>query len=192
MIVTARSSHPRTPELVRKLVFSSYTRLCFTLPIIPTRVCSDRLRVLFLYLNDFTAGRSKLLTLAEEIRRLAAIEHPLLQQVYAVKLSAVDTKTPIFAFTPASPRAGPDHLALDGRRALPNDSHRAGYMRLCVLLERSPQLILDEVLAQCENFKKDRAIVRCFLCCRTSPSFSLRRHVYAQRYGLLIIYTVNR
>ncbi|KAF8610330.1 Serine/threonine-protein kinase [Ceratobasidium sp. AG-I] len=106
-----------------------------------------------------SAGRSKLLTLVEEVRRLIGIGHSHLQQVYAVKLSPVATKTAFSAFTPVSPWTGPDYLAQDGRRTTLIDGQRVGFMRLCLLLERSPQLILDEVLAQCESFGKDRAIV---------------------------------
>lgn len=112
--------------------------------------------------NARIAGRSKLLTLVEEIHRLIAVKHSHLQQVYAVKLGTVASKASFSAFTPVSPWASGQTMQ-DGRRTALNDGQRIGCMRLCLLLERSPQLILDEVLVQCESFRKDRAIVRCLL-----------------------------
>ncbi|KAF8682663.1 Anticodon binding domain of tRNAs [Rhizoctonia solani] len=104
------------------------------------------------------AGRSKLETLITEIRRLTTIKHPNLQEVYAVKLTSTESKQPNPAFTPVSPWAGAEFVYGD-RRHLSSGGQAGTYMRLCILVERSPQLVLDEVLAQCEFLKKDRAIV---------------------------------
>ena len=150
---------------------------------------------MYLNINDSIAGRSKLLTLVEEIRRLIAIRCSYLQQVYAVKLGPMTTKTAFSVFTPASPWTGSEYLTHDGRRTTLVDGQRAGYMRLCLLLERSPQLILVEVLSQCESFRKDRAIVRYFsrggefwlncrdvgvcMLCIAGPFFSTRQTAHA-------------
>ncbi|CAE6423470.1 unnamed protein product [Rhizoctonia solani] len=103
------------------------------------------------------AGRSKLETLITEIRRLTMIKHPNLQEVYAVKLTSTESKQSTLAFAPVSPWSGAE-LTYDDRRHLSSGGQTGAYMRLCILLERSPQLILDDVLAQCEYLKKDRAI----------------------------------
>ncbi|EUC62024.1 PEK/GCN2 kinase [Rhizoctonia solani AG-3 Rhs1AP] len=103
------------------------------------------------------AGRSKLATLITEIRRLVSIKHPNLQEIYAVKLTTTNPRQSTTAFTPISPWAGAE-LAHDDLRHLTSSGQTGAYMRLCILLERSPQLMLDDVLAQCENLKKDRAI----------------------------------
>ncbi|KAG8734066.1 hypothetical protein FRC11_012669 [Ceratobasidium sp. 423] len=103
------------------------------------------------------AGRSKLVTLTTEIHRLIAIKHPNLQEVYAVKLSTTGPKQSTLASRPASPWASAE-LAHDDRRHSTSGAQAGAYMRLCVLVERSPQLMLDDMLAQCESLKKDRAI----------------------------------
>ncbi|KDN51903.1 hypothetical protein RSAG8_00454, partial [Rhizoctonia solani AG-8 WAC10335] len=103
------------------------------------------------------AGRSKLATLVGEIRRLIAIKHPNLQEIYAVKLTTTEPRQSAPAFTPVSPWAGAE-LAHDDRRHSTSGGQTGAYMRLCILVERSPQLMLDDVLAQCESLKKDRAI----------------------------------
>ncbi|CAE7198685.1 unnamed protein product [Rhizoctonia solani] len=100
------------------------------------------------------AGRSKLATLVAEIDRLIAIKHPNLQEIYAVKLT---TTEPTLAFPSVLPRAGAEP-AHDDRRHLTSGGQTGAYMRLCILVERSPQLMLDDLLAECENLKKDRAI----------------------------------
>ncbi|CAE6518571.1 unnamed protein product [Rhizoctonia solani] len=103
------------------------------------------------------AGRSKLATLTTEIRRLIEIKHPNLQEVYAVKLSMAEPKQSTLAFTSVSPWAGAE-FAHDDRRHSTIGGQAGAYMRLCILVERSPQLALDDMLAQCETLKKDRAI----------------------------------
>ncbi|CUA75102.1 eukaryotic translation initiation factor 2-alpha kinase [Rhizoctonia solani] len=103
------------------------------------------------------AGRSKLATLITEIRRLIAIKHPNLQEIYAVKLTTTEPRQSGLAFTPVSPWAGADFTHGDPRH-LTSGAQISAYTRLCILVERSPQLMLDDVLAQCENLKKDRAI----------------------------------
>ncbi|KAG9101505.1 hypothetical protein FRC06_002969, partial [Ceratobasidium sp. 370] len=104
------------------------------------------------------AGKSKLLTLADEIRRLIAIKHPHLQNVFAVKIGQVETRPFTSAFTPVSLWVGAETTAHEDRRSNVSDGHGVIYTRLCLLVERSPQLLLDEVLAQCEMFRKDRAV----------------------------------
>lgn len=96
----------------------------------------------------------------EEIRRLIEIRHPHLQNVYAVKLGQVETRPFTSAFTPVPSWAGTEQTGHEDRRSVLSDSQSVTYMRLCLLVERSPQLLLDEVLAQCEIFQKERAIVR--------------------------------
>ncbi|KAG9128480.1 hypothetical protein FRC07_009703 [Ceratobasidium sp. 392] len=104
------------------------------------------------------AGRSKLSTLVEEIRRLITVRHPHLQNVYAVKLGQVETKPFTSAFTPVPRWVGTESTAHEDRRSIVSDGQSVVYMRLCLLVERSPQLLLDEMLAHCEMFRKDRAI----------------------------------
>ncbi|CAE6484348.1 unnamed protein product [Rhizoctonia solani] len=103
------------------------------------------------------AGRSKLATLLTEIRRLIAIKHPNLQEIYAVKLAMIEPKQSALAFTPVSPWVGAESVH-DNRRYFGGGGQTGAYMRLCILVERSPQLMLDDILAQCEYLKKDRAI----------------------------------
>jgi hypothetical protein len=105
-----------------------------------------------------SAGRSKLETLVTEIRRLTTIKHPNLQEVYAVKLTSTQSKQSALAFTSVSSRAGSE-LIYDDRRHLSSGGPTGAYMRLCILVECSPQLILEDLLAQCEFLRKDRAIV---------------------------------
>ncbi|KAJ1309999.1 hypothetical protein OPQ81_006755 [Rhizoctonia solani] len=103
------------------------------------------------------AGRSKLVTLTNEIRRLIAIKHPNLQEIYAVKLTTTEPKPSSLAFTTGSTWASAE-TAHDDRRHLTSGGQTGAYMRLCILVERSPQLMLDDILSQCEYLKKDRAI----------------------------------
>ncbi|KAG8705429.1 hypothetical protein FRC08_001676 [Ceratobasidium sp. 394] len=104
------------------------------------------------------AGRSKLLTLVDEIRRLIAIRHPHLQNVFAVKIGQVETRPFTSAFTPVPLWVGTETTAHEDRRSNVSDGQGVIYTRLCLLVERSPQLLLDEVIAQCETFRKDRAV----------------------------------
>ncbi|QRW14941.1 PEK/GCN2 kinase [Ceratobasidium sp. AG-Ba] len=104
------------------------------------------------------AGKAKLFTLVEEIRRLITIKHPHLQAVYAVKIGQVETRPFTSTFTPVSSWFGVEPSSHDDRRSTVSDGHGVVYTRLCLLVERSPQMRLDEVLAQCETFRKDRAI----------------------------------
>ncbi|KAG8745969.1 hypothetical protein FRC10_006532 [Ceratobasidium sp. 414] len=104
------------------------------------------------------AGRSKLLTLVDEIRRLIAIKHPHLQSVFAVKIGQVETRPFTSVFTPVSLWIGTETTAHEDRRSNVSDGQGVIYTRLCLLVERSPQLLLDEVLAQCETLRKDRAV----------------------------------
>ncbi|KAG9126718.1 hypothetical protein FRC07_002261 [Ceratobasidium sp. 392] len=96
--------------------------------------------ILFQYKRDsdlVPTGRSNLLTLIEEIRRLITIKHPNLQTVYTVKARWTDG----------------EHSHSDV-----NDEEGAVYMRVCLLAERSPQISLDGMLALCGTVKEDRAI----------------------------------
>ncbi|KAH7340654.1 kinase-like domain-containing protein [Rhizoctonia solani] len=113
--------------------------------------------VFYSYYYSNPAGRSKLATLSTEIHRLIAIKHPNLQEIYAVKLTTVEPKQSTLAFTPVSPWVNAES-AHDNRRYFGSGGQTGAYMRLCILFERSPQLMLDDILAQCEYLKKDRAI----------------------------------
>lgn len=104
------------------------------------------------------AGRTKLATLVEEIRRLILIKHPHLQDVYAVKLTSIEAKPSTSALTPVSPWVGSEHTVREERRHTLSGGQAGAYTRLCILVERSPQLMLEDMLAQCDYFKKDRSI----------------------------------
>lgn len=98
------------------------------------------------------------MTLSEEIRRLIAVKHQHLQGVYAVKLAVYNANQNSSLLVPTFPRTGSESINED-RWHTPGGGQSGAYMRLCVLVERSPQLTLEDVLAQCDYLKKDRAIV---------------------------------